>query len=79
MRKDQVAEIIGEPDYSEPTQRKEDPVGSSWVYAFYCTGRFCGTTSQDDLLQVFFDLGDKVIGIFPSPRLKLEPKRAARF
>ena len=79
MTKDQVAATIGEPDYWGVTGPGKDNVtGSSWVYGFYCTGRFCGTTSDDDLLEVLFDLDDRVDWIAPSPRLNLEPKRKPR-
>lgn len=76
MTKSRVAEILRGPDYwNEIRFLMEEPKGSAWVYAFHCTSRFCGTSSDEKLIQIFFDLDDQVTRIVPSENLHLQPKR----
>lgn len=78
MSKQQVVAVIGNPDYSHISISPRDysqSTGSSWNYIFYCTGRFCGTTSEDKLIEVSFDLNDKVDWIKPSENSGLVEKR----
>jgi hypothetical protein len=69
MSKQQIASILGDPDYSDITGPMTlwgmRPNGSEWVYAIHCEAQFCGTFGGDKLVQVFFNLDDHADWIVP--------------
>ena len=69
MDKSQIAEIVGEPDYSGIVAGKallnHDERGSEWVYCLYSANAFVGTSQNDEHLTIFFDLDDRARWIIP--------------
>lgn len=69
MPKDQVAGLIGEPDYSRPSYGAKRPTdmrwpGSSWTYYLYKRSDLVNTL--DACVQIFFGTDDHVKWIVPS-------------
>ena len=68
MTKEQVAVLIGEPDYSQLSYGPKGPnmrwKGSSWSYYLYKRGD--GVNSFDPVVQVFFGTNDRAKWIVPS-------------
>ena len=68
MTKEQVARVIGEPDYSALSYGPKGPrmkwKGSSWVY--YLSKRGDSANTFDPVVQVFFATDDRAAWIVPS-------------
>jgi len=68
MTKEQVARVIGEPDYSVLGYGPKAPdmkwKGSSWVY--YLSKREDLANSHDPVVRVFFDTENRAVWIVPS-------------
>ena len=69
MSKEQVAAILGDPDYANITGPKTffgiQPNGTEWVYGIHCEDQFCGSTGPDKVVEVFFKLDDRAHLIVP--------------
>ena len=70
MSKEQVAAILGDPDYTNITGPKTffggiQPHGTEWVYGIHCEDQFCGTAGPDKVVEVFFTLDDRAHWIVP--------------
>lgn len=66
MTKQQVRDLIGEPDYGTLTGPKNllgGASGSAWSYYFFTTSY--GNSFTDELVEVFFDRYDRVEAILP--------------
>ena len=69
MTKDQIAELIGEPDFSQfgyakgPKGPREKWLGSYWMY--YFRQRNNGFNVYDPCLEIFFDTNDRAHWIVP--------------
>ena len=67
MSKDQIAGLIGDPDYSRLDYAKEPSdraVGSSWTY--WLRKRDNGVNALDPCLEIFFGTDDRAHWIVPS-------------
>ena len=79
MTKEQVARVIGEPDYSVLGYGPKGPdmkwKGSSWVY--YLSKREDLANSHDPVVRVFFDTENRAVWIVPSNVEGLREKGSA--
>jgi hypothetical protein len=69
MSKQQIATILGDPDFSTITGPKTlngiRPNGTGWFYGIHCENQFCGTDGPDKMIEVFFSMEDRAEWIVP--------------
>jgi hypothetical protein len=69
ISKQQVADILGDPDYSDVIALKTfwgmRPHGSQWLYCVYCVSKYAGTDGADRVIEILFDLDGKAKWIVP--------------